>query len=298
MRSEADNDLSADYDPRKKSTGKCGEVYITAAGDVKSSLVNETTDDFVKTLHQQTLTMNGTETWTQARLVAWLDQNIEHRDIPVEEAAGFLRKVILALTTRFGLPNMDELVHDRFRLRDKIANLIQQHREHEAQSAFQSLLLDNSSLTVSDALTLDFSKMTYEPSFWYDGDLEFKKHYRSKPGDLRQKTDKEEKLTEEFKCAVFLDKLPEVKFWLRNIAHRKSSFRLQTRTDYFYPDFVCELNDGRILAVEYKGGHLVTANDAEEKANIGAVWAKRSNGKCLFVMPRNGDFSCIEKIIR
>jgi type III restriction enzyme len=295
--SEKDATLPADYDPRKKSTGKRGEVYITAAGDVKSSLVNETTDDFVKTLHQQTLTMNGTETWIQSTLVAWLDKNIEHRDIAVEEAAGFLRKVILALTARFGLPNMDELVRDRFRLRDKIANLIQQHREHEARNAFQSLLLDDSPLTVSDALTLDFSKMTYEPNFWYDGDLEFKKHYHPKPGDLRQKTNSGEP-TEEFNCAAFLDKLPEVKFWLRNIAHRRSSFRLQTLTDYFYPDFVCELNDGRILAVEYKGGHLVTADDAEEKANIGAVWANRSNGKCLFVMPQNGDFSRIEKIIR
>jgi hypothetical protein len=24
----------------------------------------------------------------------------------------------------------------------------------------------------------------------------------------------------------------------------------------FYPDFVCKLKDGRILVVEYKGGHL------------------------------------------
>ena len=33
----------------------------------------------------------------------------------------------------------------------------------------------------------------------------------------------------------------------------KLSFWLPTSSDYFYPDFMCELVDGRLLAVEYKG---------------------------------------------
>jgi type III restriction enzyme len=66
----------------------------------------------------------------------------------------------------------------------------------------------------------------------------------------------------------------------------------------FYPDFVCQLMDGRILVVEYKGGHLYTAEDAEEKRAIGAVWESRSGGRCLFVMPTAGDFSVIDSKIR
>lgn len=52
-------------------------------------------------------------------------------------------------------------------------------------------------------------------------------------------------------------------------------------------------NDVRILVVEYKGQHLYT--DAEEKRAVGEVWASRSNGKCRFVMPTQGDFSSIIK---
>jgi type III restriction enzyme len=49
------------------------------------------------------------------------------------------------------------------------------------------------------------------------------------------------------------------------------------------------------MAVEYKGGHLWA--DAEEKRAVGAVWASRSGGRCLFVMPTEGDFSAIIKAV-
>jgi type III restriction enzyme len=51
--------------------------------------------------------------------------------------------------------------------------------------------------------------------------------------------------------------------------------------------------DGRILVVEYKGKHLYSGDDAEEKRIVGAVWASRSGGKCLFVMPTSDDLSDI-----
>jgi hypothetical protein len=35
--------------------------------------------------------------------------------------------------------------------------------------------------------------------------------------------------------------------------HKEVPFRLLKCTDRFYPDFVCELIDGRFLVVEYKG---------------------------------------------
>jgi type III restriction enzyme len=104
-------------------------------------------------------------------------------------------------------------------------------------------------------------------------------------------------LTEEFKCAQFLDDLPEVEFWGRNLPRKNTSFRLQTSSDWFYPDFLCQLTDGRVMAVEYKGKHLYSAVDAEEKRAVGAVWASRSSGKCLFAMPTEGDFSQIARLV-
>ena len=41
-------------------------------------------------------------------------------------------------------------------------------------------------------------------------------------------------------------------YWVRNLALKATSFRLQTATDRFYPDFVCQLKDGRVLVVEYR----------------------------------------------
>ena len=88
--------------------------------------------------------------------------------------------------------------------------------------------------------------------------------------------------------------LPEVKYWVRNLERKPiHSFWLQTSTDKFYPDFVCLLTDERYLVVEYKGNHLWTAEDAKEKREIGELWEKRSEGKCLFIMPRGPDFDAI-----
>ena len=88
----------------------------------------------------------------------------------------------------------------------------------------------------------------------------------------------------ETQCAAFIDSLPEVEFWVRNLKRDQYSFWLQTSTDKFYPDFVAKLKDGRFLAVEYKGGHLKTSADTEEKDAIGQLWAARSKGQCLFLL--------------
>ena len=64
-----------------------------------------------------------------------------------------------------------------------------------------------------------------------------------------------------------------------------NSFWLPTATDKFYPDFVAQLDDGRILVVEYKGALLAGSGveDTDEKRAIGLLW-ERSDGKGLFVM--------------
>jgi type III restriction enzyme len=103
--------------------------------------------------------------------------------------------------------------------------------------------------------------------------------------------------TEEFECAQFLDGLPELKFWVRNLARKPGSFRLQTSKDWFYPDFICQLNDGRVLVVEYKGGNAdagwYAMPDSQEKRLIGALWESRSNGRCLFIMPPGRDWAAV-----
>ena len=269
---------------------------VGVKGEVQTQVLQETsTTDFVATLHQQVMALGVSGDWSLERLVACLDQHIDHQDIPYWESAEFLRKVIRGLMTKFGITDMGVLALDRFRLRGEIEDRIQQHRDHERKTAFQQFLLPDSPLTVSHERTLNFKTMSYEPSWVYEGGFRFKKHYFGpKPGELREKTPNGE-LKEEFRCAQFLDDLPEVAFWVRNLARKPTSFRLQTSKDWFYPDFLCQLVNGRSLVVEYKGEHLYA--NAEEKRVVGGVWESRSGGNCLFVMPEGRDLEAIRRKI-
>jgi type III restriction enzyme len=295
--SEKDASLSSGYNPLKRPAAQAGYLDVGDKGEVQSSVIQEPDDNFVTTLHQHVLALGIQGDWTIEMLVAWLDSHIDHQDIPAHESAEYIRKVIRGLMAKYNIADITVLALDRFRLRDEIAERIQQHRDNERKAAFRQFLLPDSDLTVSQDHTLNFMKMGYEPSWLYDGGFQFQKHYYgSRPGELQEKT-KSGELTEEFKCAQFIDGMNEVECWVRNLARKPGSFRLQTSTDWFYPDFVCKLTDGRILVVEYKGKDRYSAEDAEEKRAVGAVWQIRSNGRCLFVMPTNGDFSVIKTSI-
>lgn len=295
--SEKDASLSPGYNPLERPAAEAGYLDVGTRGEVQSNVVREPEGNFVTTLHQHVLALGGQGEWTIEMLVAWLDSHIEHQDIPAHESAEFIRKTVRGLMAKYNIADIGVLALDRFRLRDEITEHIQQHRENECKAAFRQFLLPDSDLAVSQDRALNFMKMSYEPSWLYDGGFQFQKHYYGpRPGELQEKT-KSGELTEEFKCAQFIDGIKEVECWVRNLARKNNSFRLQTSTDWFYPDFVCKLTDGRVLVVEYKGKDRYTAEDAGEKRAIGAVWQSRSNNQCLFVMPTNGDFSTINAAV-
>ena len=59
---------------------------------------------------------------------------------------------------------------------------------------------------------------------------------------------------------------------------------MPTATDRFYPDFVAQLDDGRLLVVEYKGARDADAPDTREKWTIGELWERMSDGQGLFLV--------------
>jgi type III restriction enzyme len=298
--SAKDGALAPGYNPLIRPVGMSGYLDVGKKGEVKAEEVHEPeAGDFVAALHQQVLDLGvAAGDWTLESLVTWLDRKIDHRDIPVGESAEFLRKILRGLMAKYGITDVGALALDRFRLRSEIEARIQQHREAERKVAFQQYLLPDSVLAVSDEQAVNFKTMSYEPSWVYEGGFQFKKHYFGpKPGELRERTQRGQ-VAAEFECAQFLDAMPEVRFWVRNLARKATSFRLQTSTDWFYPDFVCQLLDGRSLVVEYKGKDRFDSVDSEEKRAIGAVWAGRSGGMGLFVMPTDRDFACIEVVVR
>ena len=124
----------------------------------------------------------------------------------------------------------------------------------------------------------EFRYVHYPARHVYGGRWRFAKHYFTDVHALKSQG-------EEFEFAVALDSLAAVKHWVRNIERQPQfSFWLPTATDYFYPDFVAELHDGRLLVVEYKGDAYATNDDSREKRAIGRAWARASGGRGLFLM--------------
>jgi type III restriction enzyme len=95
---------------------------------------------------------------------------------------------------------------------------------------------------------------------------------------------------EEFEFAKWLDVLPEVECWVRNIDRNPQySFWLQTSSDKFYPDFIAKLTNGKYLVLEYKGEQLDN-KDTEEKTKLGKMWASLSDDVEYATVFKTGEF--------
>lgn len=184
--------------------------------------------------------------------------------------------------------SLTALVRGKLLLAEAIRREIDRRRQGAVKGIFQKALPGFAAAPVladSFRYAFNFRPNLYpaRPPF-YAGRYRFKKHYYPVIHDLREKR-ADGTLTEEFICARAIDTHPVVKHWVRNVERdERFSFWLPTATDYFYPDFVAELNDGRVLVVEYKGAHLLNDPDTLEKDQIGRQWAASSGGKCLFLM--------------
>ena len=274
--SQQDPTLSEQGFPSKRSEARQARIDITD----KQKLSVE----FLSDLHQQMRLLASDQGWTETQLVYWLDRSIPHPDITASESTAFLTSLVQKLTRERGL-SLDHLVNDKYRLRAAVIQKINQHRQTARRAAYQQALFgDDSPVVVSPECCFTYDPHRY-PCTPYRGAYKFLKHYYSDIGNMND---------EEVECAVFLDfLLPDVEIWIRNPERSSLAFWLQTASDRFYPDFVCKLRDGRFLVVEYKGANIWSNDDSREKRIIGEVWEARSEGQCLFVMPKGKDFEAI-----
>jgi len=278
--SECDAALTEQEFPSKRPEGTLGEISISPKGTFEIR--------FLSNLQSQMAILDADQGWGVADLILWLDRKIYHPDITPTESGIFLQRLIRYLIEQRGL-SLERLVLDKFRLRDAVERKIDAHRKAAHKTAYQELLLPDCAtpLVVNLETGFSYDPQSYPYSTLYRGRYQFNKHYYPRVGDLKDEG-------EEFECARFLDMLPQVKLWVRNLENRPTqSFWLQTSTDRFYPDFVCELNDGRYLVVEYKGADRWSNDDSKEKRDLGELWQARSNSKCLFVMPQGTDWNAI-----
>ncbi len=229
--------------------------------------------------------------WEQVHLVTWLDRNIYDDTILPDEKAAFINKAVTLLkdTRDFTL---DELVYGKFKLRESLENRIEDIKRQAMKKEHQTLLLRPEDFIADDRSQVVFQQGRYAFDWVYSGFTDLPKHFFPQIGNLKADG-------EEFECAVFLaSQLDGVKFWVRNVERKTTSFSLQTSTDRFYPDFLCQLENGKILAVEYKNKRDWHLPDNVEKRQLGELWENRSNGACLFIMPEGKDWEAIKAKVK
>jgi type III restriction enzyme len=221
------------------------------------------------------------EGWTPEALVLWLDRQVRQPDIHQSELLRWLRDLVGHLITGREM-HVAALMRCKFILARKVRDRLATIRQKERDRVYQRYLLaPDAKVEVSFIEVFTFEEGMYRDQRCYRGRWKPRKHFLG-PDQVPEFGGAEN--GEEFQCAQALDSLPNVKFWIRNVARHPESFWLPTATDKFYPDFVALLNDGRLLVVEYKGAHIADGPDTNEKRTIGHLWEKRSRGKGLFVV--------------
>ena len=247
--------------------------------------------EFIPNTDAQQRLLDVSAAWTIGYLVSWLDRSFAHDGLTEAETGIYITRVLTKLIDERGF-TAETLTAHRHRLAKALAEKFRTLRIAARKQALEQFLFADASapVYVTAATTHRFDPNKYPVNNRYRG-LELPKHYYEVIDNLNG---------EEIDCARAIAHLDGVDFWVRNIEREpQSSFWIQTSTDKFYPDFVCELKGGKYLAVEYKGSHLSDSKDTEEKERLGDLWAARSDGACQFLMIRGpSEISRIEETVK
>jgi type III restriction enzyme len=217
--------------------------------------------------------------YTENEIVLWLEPQVRNINLIPAQLRSFLTKVVAYLTKTRGLP-LTGLVRSKNQLARVIREQIEEYRRQAASKGFNYALFDDAGeldTRFEHSFKFELNNYPARPPF-YQGRYRFTKHFYPAIESMKEGG-------EEFQCAQIIDMHPKVKHWVKNLPKREeAAFRLPLAKGWFYPDFVAELTDGRLLVVEYKGKQLATNDDSREKNIVGELWAKKSNGQCLFLM--------------
>jgi type III restriction enzyme len=227
--------------------------------------------------------------WSQGELVAWLDKRLRKPDVTQSVMLEWVRRAVdsLVASSRFTLA---QLVRAKFLLARKLdAEITSARVGAQAKNYQQTLFAPDAPIEVDFEQSYRFDPLAYPvpAARIYSGKYQFRKHYYATLGDLRYKR-ADGHMAEEFNCAMQLDSLEEVEFWVRNLVH-PTAFWLPLMRGRTYPDFVAKLKDGRLFVIEYKGGDRVTNENSKAKKQIGELWEQRSNGRALYLMATSKD---------
>lgn len=274
---DAPAELSEALFPKALETLQRGEIAVTGGGTL-TYLPGETTG--------VQLPMFAAEHASETDLLWWLERQLRDPALAPEELSAWLARAINYLKGSRDFSPAD-LAYRRFKLRDALAALLGQARRAAGRQGFLALLADEASLHVDDRLQRVFASGRYAWDWQYAGFIELRRHFFPQIGNLKSEG-------EEFACAQFIaNDMAGVDCWIRNVERKPSSFSLPTASDRFYPDFLIRLQNGGLIAAEYKGAHLAGNADSAEKKRMGELWERRSNGRCAFAWVEKGGWAVL-----
>lgn len=267
---------------------EAGEIDIDESGHVVSRFLPE--------LQRDLGLVYPPENWDEVRLATWLCRNLPEPSLTHASKQAFVAAWLMDLLRREGF-TLARANLQKFLIRHLLEARIRALRRQAIGKAYQQTLFGDdaaSRVVVTEQYAFEFHPQAYAPSRDYDGrfgHFDFRRHFYGRIGDFDSK--------EEFECACQLDMWAQqgrMAFWVRNLVRREgSSFFLQKADGRFYPDFLCRLPDGVVLAIEYKGADRWDA--AEDDRLIGGLWARLSEGRCRFVMVKDKRWDWIEPLL-
>jgi type III restriction enzyme len=243
-------------------------------------------------LHQLELIGEG-EDWTEGEFVRWLDSELHRGDsllgLSMNESQPWLRRVVVGLIAERGVDRA-LLVRRRHALADVLRTMVTDHGRKQTRQAADELFRKNPEavLTSADHAVL-IEEQNYCPVRLFDRGQTFPKHAFDQIADMDG---------EELECAQRIESHANVSRWIRNADRaNQGGFALPKSPGRFFPDFIVELHDGRLVLVEYKMGKM--ANDPEElhKKAVGELWAERSAGQSGFAWVVNRDWAALERAL-
>ena len=248
--------------------------------------------DFIPLNDVQQQLLQTSAAWPVGQLVYWLDRSFHHPDLTEAETGIYFTRVIGKLIDDRKI-SAESLTAHRHRLAKAVAEKIKTLRQEARRKALEELLFTEASspVYVNSAATHRYDPNKYPYTTRYTG-LALPRHYYEVIGDLKNEG-------EEYDCSRAIAHLDGVEFWVRNLeGEPESSFWIQTSSDKFYPDFVCQLKNGKFLVVEYKGAFLAENADSREKERLGQLWEAQSLGQCIFRMIKGpGELSKISDAV-
>lgn len=273
----SENDFSTEL-----TLGKRIELGVDDAGGVRIGGIQEV-------LGRQLSFWSEGDTWNKGTLVAWLDRELHHGGtmigLPTNQSQAWLLRLIDSLMAERQCDLMI-LVRKRHQLAQTVNTIIGDHGREQVRLAAKCLIdmsNRNRRLETSMDVAAVLDEQCYSPYQQYRGQVRFKRHAFELIGSMNN---------EEILCAAELDGHPNVKRWMRNVEHESAGgFCLPLSPGRFFPDFLAELNDGRIAMIEYKGGQRAELQAERFKMDIGKLWADRSNGQCVFAWVVNKDWA-------